>query len=151
MRVCVFGAGAIGGYLAAKLAAAGRVDLSLVARGEHLAAIRAGGLRLIEDERDATYPVKAGAEASELGEQDYVLLTLKAHSVPGALDAMAPLIGPGTAVVTMQNGVPWWYFHRHGGALEGTRIEAVDPGGRIWERDRAGARDRCRGLSGSRG
>jgi 2-dehydropantoate 2-reductase len=133
MRVCVFGAGAIGGYLAAKLAAAGRVDLSLVARGAHLDAIRADGLRLIEGDAETSHKVAASAEAAELGVQDHVLLTLKAHSVPGALDAMAPLIGAETAVVTMQNGVPWWYFHRHGGALEGTRIEAVDPGGRVWD------------------
>jgi 2-dehydropantoate 2-reductase len=133
MRICIFGAGAIGGYLAAKLAAAGRVELSLIARGAHLEAIRAKGLRLIEGEGDTTHAITASAEAADLGPQDHVLLTLKAHSVPGALDAMAPLIGPETAVVTMQNGVPWWYFYRHGGALEGTRIAAVDPGGRIWE------------------
>jgi 2-dehydropantoate 2-reductase len=133
MRVCVFGAGAIGGYLAAKLAAAERVELSLVARGAHLDAIRASGLRLIEGDAEASHKVAASAEAADFGPQDYVLLTLKAHSVPGALDAMAPLIGAETAVVTMQNGVPWWYFYRHGGALEGTRIEAVDPGGRIWD------------------
>ncbi len=133
MRVTVFGAGAIGGYLAAKLAAAGRVELSLVARGAHLEAIRAGGLHLIEGNAETSHKVAASAEAAEFGHQDYVLLTLKAHSVPGALEAMAPLVGSDTAVVTMQNGVPWWYFHRHGGALEGTRIEAVDPGGRIWD------------------
>ena len=131
MRIAVFGAGAIGGHLAAKLAAAGRVDLSLVARGEHLAALRDRGLRLIEGDTDATWPVKASADAAELGVQDYVVLTMKAHSVPPALPAIAPLLGPETAVVTMQNGIPWWYFHRSGGAHEGTRIEAVDPGGAI--------------------
>jgi len=133
MRVCVFGAGAIGGYLAAKLAAAGRLEVSLVARGAHLEAIRANGLRLIEGDAETGHKVAASAEAAEFGPQDYVLLTLKAHSVSGALAAMVPLIGPDTAVVTMQNGVPWWYFHRHGGTLEGTRIEAVDPSGRIWD------------------
>jgi 2-dehydropantoate 2-reductase len=131
MRIAVFGAGAIGGHLAAKLAAAGRVDLSLVARGEHLAALRENGLRLIEGDTDATWPVKASADAAELGVQDYVVLTMKAHSVPPALPAIAPLLGPETAVVTMQNGIPWWYFHRSGGPYEGTRIEAVDPGGVI--------------------
>jgi 2-dehydropantoate 2-reductase len=131
MRIAVFGAGAIGGHLAAKLAAAGRVDLSLVARGEHLAALRENGLRLIEGDTDATWPVKASADAAELGIQDYVVLTMKAHSVPPALPAIAPLLGPETAVVTMQNGIPWWYFHRSGGPHEGTRIEAVDPGGVI--------------------
>ncbi len=131
MRIAVFGAGAIGGHLAAKLAGAGRVDLSLVARGEHLAALRDRGLRLIEGDTDATWPVKASADSAELGVQDYVVLTMKAHSVPPALPAIAPLLGPETAVVTMQNGIPWWYFHRSGGAHEGTRIEAVDPGGAI--------------------
>ena len=131
MRVAVFGAGAIGGHLAAKLAAAGRVDLSLVARGEHLAALRERGLRLIEADADNTYPVKASDDPATLGVQDYVVLTMKAHSVPAALPSIAPLLGPDTAVVTMQNGIPWWYFYRHGGALEGTRIEAVDPDGVI--------------------
>jgi 2-dehydropantoate 2-reductase len=133
MRVCVFGAGAIGGYLAAKLAAVGRVELSLVARGPHLDAIRANGLRLIEGNADSTYPLAASADAADLGEQDYVLLTLKAHSVAPALSAIASLLGPDTAVVTMQNGIPWWYFYRHGGALANTRVEAVDPGGSIWD------------------
>jgi len=131
MRVAVFGAGAIGGHLAAKLAAAGRVDLSLVARGEHLAALRDRGLRLIEGDTDNTYPVTASDDAAVLGVQDYVVLTMKAHSVPAALPSIAPLLGQDTAVVTMQNGIPWWYFYRHGGRLEGTRIEAVDPGGII--------------------
>ena len=134
MRVCVFGAGAIGGYVAAHLAAAGRVTPSLVARGAHLDAIRARGLRLIEGGRETTHAVEASADGADFGPQDYVLLALKAHSVGPALDAIAPLLGPETAVVTMQNGVPWWYFHRHGGALEGANIAAVDPGGRIWQR-----------------
>lgn len=131
MRVAVFGAGAIGGHLAAKLAGAGRVDLSLVARGEHLAALRERGLRLIEGDSDNTWPVKASDDPAALGVQDYVILTMKAHSVPPALPSIAPLLGPDTAVVTMQNGIPWWYFYRHGGQFEGTRIEAVDPGGVI--------------------
>ncbi len=133
MRVCVFGAGAIGGYVAAKLAAAGRVKPSLVARGAHLDAIRKNGLRLIEGEANSTHAIDASANAADFGAQDYVLVTLKAHSVVAALDALAPLIGPQTAVVTMQNGVPWWYFYRHAGPLDGRRIEAVDPGGRIWQ------------------
>lgn len=133
MRVTVFGAGAIGGYLAAKLAAAGRVDLSLVARGPHLEAITSRGLTLIEDSRESTHRVRATADATALGPQDYILLTLKAHSISPALAAIAPLLGEHTAVVTMQNGVPWWYFHASGGSLEGTRLETVDPGGRIWD------------------
>jgi 2-dehydropantoate 2-reductase len=133
MKIAVFGAGAIGGYVAAKLAAAGRVDLSVVARGEHLDAMRANGLRLIEDGKEQAIPVKAASKAAELGVQDYVVLALKAHSVGPALEQFAPLIGGRTAVVTMQNGVPWWYFHKFDGPLEGTRVKAVDPDGNIWD------------------
>ena len=134
MRVAVFGAGAIGGYLAARLAAAGRVDLSLIARGGHLDAIRTDGLTLIEGGATSVHSVRASADAADFGPQDYVLLTLKAHSIPGALDQLTRLLGPETAVVTMQNGVPWWYFHGVGGQYDGARVEAVDPGGFIWER-----------------
>jgi 2-dehydropantoate 2-reductase len=134
MKITIFGAGAIGGYLAAKLALAGRTELSIVARGAHLEAIQANGLRLIEDGGESVAPVRAAARAEELGAQDYVILALKAHSVAPALDQIAPLLGDGTAVVTMQNGVPWWYFHGLAGSLEGTRLETVDPGGAIWQR-----------------
>lgn len=134
MRITVFGAGAIGGYLAAKLGLAGQIDLSVVARGAHLEAVRADGLRLIEDGKEIAVPVRAAAKAEELGPQDYVVLALKAHSLGPALDQIAPLLGGKTAVVTMQNGVPWWYFYRIGGALEGTRLQAVDPDGAIWDR-----------------
>ncbi|MBZ9719769.1 2-dehydropantoate 2-reductase [Mesorhizobium sp. AD1-1] len=134
MKITIFGAGAIGGYLAAKLAAAGRTDLSIVARGAHLEAIKADGLRLIEDGQETSVPVRAAAKAEELGVQDYVVLALKAHSLTPALDQIAPLLGDHTSVVTMQNGVPWWYFHGVGGPLEGTRLNAVDPGGAIWQR-----------------
>ncbi|QKC93892.1 2-dehydropantoate 2-reductase [Mesorhizobium sp. NZP2298] len=134
MKITIFGAGAIGGYLAAKLAIAGRTDLSIVARGAHLEAIRANGLRLIEDGQESVAPVRAAASAEDLGVQDTVVLALKAHSLNPALDQIAPLFGDHTSVVTMQNGVPWWYFHGVGGPLEGTRLNAVDPGGAIWQR-----------------
>ena len=134
MRVCVFGAGAIGGYVAAKLAKAGRVKPAVIARGAHLDALITRGVTLIEGGDEVTVPVNASADGADFGEQDYVLLALKAHSVAPALDAIAPLLGPETAVVTLQNGLPWWYFYRHGGALEGTRLAAVDPDGAIWER-----------------
>lgn len=134
MKITIFGAGAIGGYLAAKLAITGRTDLSIVARGAHLEAIKADGLRLIEDGQEISVPVRAAAKANELGAQDYVVLALKAHSLSPALDQIAPLLGDHTSVVTMQNGVPWWYFHGVGGPLEGTRLNAVDPGGAIWQR-----------------
>ncbi|MER9289180.1 2-dehydropantoate 2-reductase [Mesorhizobium sp. M0518] len=134
MKITIFGAGAIGGYLAAKLAITGRTDLSIVARGAHLEAIKTDGLRLIEDGQEISVPVRAAAKAEELGAQDYVVLALKAHSLSPALDQIAPLLGDHTSVVTMQNGVPWWYFHGVGGPLEGTRLNAVDPGGAIWQR-----------------
>ena len=133
MRITIFGAGAIGGYLAAKLAAAGRVNLSIVARGEHLAAIRETGLRLAEAGRESAHKVRATADPLELGVQDYVVLSLKAHSVASILDQIAPLIGEQTAVVTMQNGVPWWYFYGLKGPFEATRLASVDPGGMIWD------------------
>jgi len=131
MKVCVFGAGAIGGYLAAKLAAAGKVELSLVARGPHLAAIQNEGLTLLEGGARSTHRVRATSDAPSLGAQDFVLLTVKANAVATSLPQLAPLLGPDTAVVTMQNGIPWWYFYRHGGPHQGTTLTSVDPGGSI--------------------
>jgi 2-dehydropantoate 2-reductase len=132
VKICIFGAGAIGGYMGAKLASAG-ADVSLVARGPHLAAMQANGLTLIEEGGDpVTLPVRASADAADLGPQDYVIVTLKAHSVPGVVGAMQPLIGDGTTIVSGVNGLPWWYFHKFGGPLEGTRLAAVDPGDAQW-------------------
>jgi 2-dehydropantoate 2-reductase len=132
MRICIFGAGAIGGYMGAKLAAAG-ADVSLVARGPHLAAMQARGLTLIEEGAASTHPVRAAADATALGVQEYVVITLKAHSVPGVVAAMAPLIGPETTVVWAVNGLPWWYFHALPGPYEGRRLASVDPGGVLWQ------------------
>ena len=134
MKICIFGAGAIGGLIGARLAAKGDVEVSLVARGPHLAAIREKGLTLI-DKTGATTNVRVTAtdRPQELGRQDYVVLSLKAHSVPGVLDSLKLLLGSETAVVTAQNGMPWWYFYKHGGEHEGRRIVAVDPGGKIWD------------------
>ncbi|TCP41802.1 2-dehydropantoate 2-reductase [Rhodovulum marinum] len=133
MKICVFGAGAIGGYMGAKLAQAG-AEVSLVARGPHLAAMKENGLRLIEEESgtDVTVPVNASDNAADLGPQDYVIVTLKAHSVPPVVDRMQPLIGENTTIVSGVNGVPWWYFHKIGGPLEGTRLASVDPGDAQW-------------------
>src|SRR5688500_15208182 len=133
MKICVFGAGAIGGFLGARLAAKGDVSVSLVARGPHLAATRANGLTVQADGGRTIVKPRATDGPAELGPQDYVFLALKAHSIPGVLDSLQQLLGPDTAVVTAQNGVPWWYFYKHGGAHEGRRIEAVDPGGKIWD------------------
>ncbi|RYH12100.1 2-dehydropantoate 2-reductase [Tropicimonas sp. IMCC6043] len=132
MRICIFGAGAIGGYLGAKLAAVG-ADVSLVARGPHLAAMQADGLRLLEDDGETCVRVRAEADPAALGVQDYLVITLKAHSVPPLVSAMQPLIGPETCVVSAVNGLPWWYFHAHGGAFEGTRLASVDPGDAQWD------------------
>ena len=132
MKICVFGAGAIGGYMGAKLAQAG-ADVSLVARGPHLAAMQANGLRLVEESGEITVPVRAEEDPAALGEQDYVIVTLKAHSVPPVVGRMAPLIGENTTVVSGVNGLPWWYFHKHGGGLEGTRLASVDPGNVQWD------------------
>jgi 2-dehydropantoate 2-reductase len=132
MRICIFGAGAIGGFLGAKLAAAG-AEVVLVARGPHLAAIQARGLTLVEDGRATTHRLRATADAATLGPQDYVILTLKAHAVPALVDRITPLLGPDSTLVSGVNGVPWWYFHRLGGPFEGTRLHSVDPGNRQWD------------------
>ena len=131
MKICIFGAGAIGGFMAAKLAQAG-ADVSIVARGPHLAAIRAQGLTLIEEGMTTTLPLRAAEDPADLGPQDYVIVTLKAHSVPPVVPRMQPLIGDHTTLVSGVNGVPWWYFHRLGGPYEGTRLASVDPGDAQW-------------------
>ncbi len=131
MRVAVYGAGATGGYLGARLALAG-VDTTLIARGPHLEAMRRDGVRLlVEGEELVARPFCTG-DPAEVGPQDFVIVALKTHSAPRVVDLMQPLLGPRTAVVTAQNGVPWWYFHGVGGKWEGLRLESVDPGGRQW-------------------
>lgn len=132
MRICIFGAGSIGGYIGAKLAQAG-ADVSLVARGPHLAAMRKSGLALIEEGREpVSIPVTASDAPSELGEQDYLIVTLKAHSVPPLVRTMQPLIGDRTTIVSGVNGIPWWYFHKLDGPYAGTRLASVDPGDSQW-------------------
>jgi 2-dehydropantoate 2-reductase len=132
MKLCVYGAGAIGGYMGAKLAKGG-AEVGLVARGPHLAAMRERGLTLIEEGRRETVSVTAVEDPAELGVQDYVVITLKAHSVPGVVDRMQPLLGPETAVVFGVNGVPWWYFYNLAGPYENHRLQSVDPGNVQWE------------------
>ncbi|MGI9393032.1 MAG: 2-dehydropantoate 2-reductase [Boseongicola sp.] len=132
MKICVFGAGAIGGYLGAKLADAG-VDVSLVARGPHLNAMKENGLVLIENEHRSNRNVQVSDNAASLGVQDYVIVTLKAHSVPVLVPKIQPLIGPETVIVSAANGLPWWYFFKHGGEFEGTQLQSVDPGGVQWK------------------
>ncbi|WP_299642515.1 2-dehydropantoate 2-reductase [uncultured Ruegeria sp.] len=133
MKVCIFGAGAIGGYVAAKLAQTD-TEVSVVARGPHLAAMREKGLTLLEEGQDpVSVPIRASDNAADLGPQDYVFITLKAHSVPAVVDSMQPLIADETTVVSGVNGVPWWYFHKLGGPYEGTRLASVDPGNVQWD------------------
>ena len=131
MRICVYGAGAVGGYLGAKLGAAG-AEVTLIARGAHLAAIAAQGLRLIEEGGEVVARPRCLGEGAALGPQDYVITTFKAHSGPAAAAAMAPLLGPESAVVPALNGIPWWYFHGLEGPWRDQRLERVDPGGRQW-------------------
>ena len=131
MRICIFGAGAIGGFLGAELALAGE-DVTLIARGPHLAAMQANGLKLIRDGKERVARVRCFESATDAGPQDYVVITLKAHSVPGVVDQLAPLFGPDTAVVWGVNGVPWWYFHGVEGPWRDRRLESVDPGGVQW-------------------
>ena len=132
MKICIFGAGAIGGLLGVKLAEAG-ADVSLVARGPHLKAMQENGLSLISEEgKRSTVKVRASENAADLGVQDYVIVTLKAHSVPPLVSKIQPLLGEETTLVSGVNGVPWWYFHKHGGPLEGTRLASVDPGDAQW-------------------
>lgn len=133
-RICVFGAGAIGGYIGARLAKAGEADVSLIARGAHLAAMKANGLTLKQGSETITVHPRLAERGAELGHQDYVIVTTKAQALTGALDAIAPLLGPETAILFAQNGLPWWYFYKHGGPHDGRRVESVDPGGLIWQR-----------------
>ena len=132
MKICIFGAGAIGGYMGVKLAQAG-ADVSLVARGPHLAAMQKNGLTLIEEDQTTNVAVTASDNPADLGVQDYIIVTLKAHSVPPVVSKMAPLIGEHTTIVSGVNGVPWWYFHKLGGDLDGTRLASVDPDNAQWD------------------
>src|SRR5215813_804012 len=132
MRIAIVGAGAIGGYLGAKLALAGG-DITLIARGSNLAALKRNGLTLIEEGGTKLHAenVRAVEAMADAGSQDSVLLTVKAHQVAPIAGDLHYLYDAGTSVVTMQNGIPWWYFWKHGGTLEGTQLESVDPRGEI--------------------
>jgi 2-dehydropantoate 2-reductase len=133
-RICVFGAGAIGGYVGARLALKGEADVSLIARGAHLAAMKTNGLTLRQAGETHVVHPQVTDQPSELGPQDFIILTLKAHGLAGVIDQLTPLMGPDTAILFAQNGIPWWYFHGVEGPLAGTRLESVDPGGEIWNR-----------------
>ncbi|MCX5562095.1 2-dehydropantoate 2-reductase [Streptomyces sp. NBC_00038] len=128
MKIAVLGAGAIGAYVGAALHRGG-AEVHLIARGEHLKAIRAHGVRVNSPRGDFVAHPHATDDPAEIGPVDYVFLGLKAHSYPSSGSLVAPLLGDRTAVVAGQNGVPWWYFHKLAGPYEGRRIEAVDPDG----------------------
>ena len=129
MRVCVVGAGAIGGLMAVKLALAGNA-VTVVDQGAHLAAIQKDGLKLIwEDGEELVAPVKAVAKAGEAGKQDLVILAVKAHFLDQVARDIEDLLDDNTMIVTVQNGMPWWYFHSFGGALDGQRLQTLDPSG----------------------
>ena len=132
-KICIFGAGAIGGYMAHALIKAG-ADVSLIARGPHLEGLRDNGLTLIKEGVAETLPVKATDTPKELGNQDYVISALKAHSVAPVIDRFKPLLADHTALVPAVNGIPWWYFYKAGSdsAMENRWLETSDPGGVQW-------------------
>jgi 2-dehydropantoate 2-reductase len=131
MKFCIYGAGAIGGYLAVELALSGQ-EVCVVARGAHLEAIRKNGLKLLIHGGEKLARVTAESDPARLGPQDFVICALKAHQAFESAAGFAPLLGADTAVVTAMNGIPWWYFHQSGGRFEGQFLESVDPGGRQW-------------------
>ncbi len=131
MRVCVYGAGAVGGHIAGRLAKGG-AEVSLVARGPHLAAIKANGLRVeAKDGVIHTHPA-ASDDPRALGRQDAVIVTVKAPSLPQVAAGIGPLLSQDTPVIFAMNGIPWWYFYAHGGPLDGTRLPRIDPDAAAW-------------------
>ena len=136
MKICIVGAGAIGGMLGVKLALSGN-DVTLILRGANLAAVQQNGLRLIEEDGKEllAQPIKATSVIAEAGIQDVVILTLKAHQVAAVAAELPALMNADTRIITMQNGIPWWYFHKLPGELgqryQGTPVKAVDPDGII--------------------
>jgi 2-dehydropantoate 2-reductase len=132
MKVAIYGAGAIGGLIGAHLARTGQ-DVTLIARGPHLAALKDKGLHLTGHSGEFTVHPKATEDAREAGPQDFVIVALKANAVPGIADKLAPLLGPDTGVVMAVNGVPWWYFYGAEGALRDARLPSVDPEDKLWQ------------------
>lgn len=133
MKVCVFGAGAIGGHVAARLHRGG-AEVSVVARGAQLAAIQADGLRVHAKDAEMHAQVRASDDPAELGPQDAVIVAVKAPALPAVAAAIGPLLQQDTSVAFAMNGIPWWYFHAHGGDLDGRRLPQVDPDGAMWDR-----------------
>jgi 2-dehydropantoate 2-reductase len=130
MKICVYGAGAIGGLMAAWFARSGH-DVAVVARGAQLEAIRRDGLRVRSKGKTESFRIKAESEPARFGAQDYVLVTVKAQSLTNVAETIAPLLGKDTSVVTAMNGVPWWFFHRLKFKNGNERLESLDPGGKL--------------------
>jgi 2-dehydropantoate 2-reductase len=130
MKICVYGAGAIGGLIAAWLARSGH-EVSVVARGSQLDAIRRDGLRVRSKGKTDSFRIKAESDPAKLGAQDYVLVTVKAQNLTHVADTISPLLGKETSVVTAMNGVPWWFFHRLKFRNGGEHLESLDPGGKL--------------------
>ena len=126
MKFCIYGAGAIGGLIGAHLARSGE-DVTLIARGAHLAAMREKGLKVTGHGGDFTVKPRVTEDPAEAGPQDFVIVALKAHQVSAIADRMKPLLGPNTAVVMAVNGLPWWYFHGLEGPLEGAACRSSIP------------------------
>ena len=132
MKICIYGAGAIGAWLGAELSRSGQ-DVTLIARGSHLKAMQENGVRLLIDGEERVAHPTCVEDPNDAGPQDYLIVTLKAPSVPGIVDKVAPLLGPETAVVTGVNGIPWWYFYKLEGPYENHRLDSIDPGGAFWD------------------
>src|SRR5688572_16227605 len=130
MKICVYGAGAVGGLIAARLAQAGH-EVSVVARGAHLAAIKEKGLRVLSGGKEFTVRLKAEQDPSKLGPQDAVIVAVKAQNLGEVAAAIGPLIGANTSIITAMNGVPWWFFDRLPYGAGKLRLESLDPGGKI--------------------
>ena len=131
MKVCIYGAGAIGGHIGGHLVRGG-ADVSLIARGPHLHAIQQNGLHIQTADDEFTVPVRATDNPAELGPQDYIFITLKSHQVDGMLETIQPLLGPETVVLPPTTGIPWWYFYKLSGQHEGLQLPELDPGERQW-------------------
>lgn len=132
MKIAIIGAGAIGGYIGGMLARAG-ADVTLLARGRHLDAMRENGLTVEAGGERFTVKPACTDDPAKIGRQDYLLVTLKAPAFPALAPQLAPLLGPDAAVVTAMNGIPYWYFHAHPGAFAGRQLKSIDPDGVLWQ------------------
>ena len=131
MKICIVGAGSTGGYLGVKLIKAG-LDVSLIARGAHLEAMKEKGLTIIENEKEIVCFPKCSENMKELGKMDFIFITLKAYSIPGVVKEIAEMFHENTSVITAYNGIPWWYFFNIDGQYNNYRIKCIDPNNIQW-------------------